>query len=112
MILQDKTELIEKYIEKCDTQGFPEPLKITGEQAREIIYDDSDKFSVVKIEITSNSRWSIYKMALIVEQETGNLYTVGYSVGATEYQEERRFEYEEEVTLEPAKFKLKTVYEC
>ena len=54
---------------------------------KEII--DSPK--VIKDEIIDNTRWSIIH-SLIFEHE-GRFYRTGYSVGATEYQDEQPFDY-------------------
>lgn len=57
----------------------------------EILWGDK----VVEDEITDHSRWSVHHY-LIFEHE-GKFWETSYSVGATEQQDERPWEYEDEV---------------
>ena len=51
---------------------------------------------IIKLdEINDTSRWSVYH-TLVFEHE-GKFYQTQYSVGATEYQDESPWEFEEEV---------------
>lgn len=46
--------------------------------------------------VVDNDRWSIYH-EIIFKDKDGKHYSTGYSVGATEYQGERPWEYEDQV---------------
>lgn len=52
-------------------------------------------YSAIYDEITDNSRWSIYHTCVF--ENNGKFYTTGYSVGATECQDESPWDYEDEV---------------
>lgn len=52
-------------------------------------------YNAIEEELIDNSRWSLdYR---IVFEDNGKFYETYYSVGATECQEERPWEYEDEV---------------
>jgi len=68
-------------------------LKLTREEGREIVYEESDRFKVVTDEIVDNSRWSIQHTVIFKDTKTGKYYSTYYSVGATEQQDEEPFEY-------------------
>ena len=72
-------------------------MKLTSEEAREVVYDDHEDFETVKKEITDTSRWSIFYEGVFKHKPTEKLYWVSWSVGATEQQDERPFEYGGEV---------------
>ena len=65
-------------------------LEIPAEQAREMVFGDSEEGKLVEQRITGTSRWSVNHEAIILYQ--GKYYRVRYSTGATEQQEERPFE--------------------
>lgn len=58
----------------------------------EILYGDSEEGAVVLDEISGTSRWSVHHH-LVFDFE-GKLYSTTYSVGATEQQDERPWEYD------------------
>ena len=74
-------------------------MTITPEEGRLAVYDDSDIFRVVEDKIVDNSRWSIRHEAVLQHKETGKFYVTHYSVGATENQDEKPYEYDMEVVL-------------
>ncbi|OAJ75188.1 hypothetical protein AYJ08_05865 [Brevibacillus sp. SKDU10] len=51
---------------------------------------------VISDQIVDQSRWSVYH-DIIFKWIDGKYYSTGYSVGATECQDERPWEYESEV---------------
>lgn len=53
---------------------------------------------VILDEITDNSRWSIHHRVVFTWKD-GKTYEAFYSVGATECQEERPWEYDDEVDI-------------
>lgn len=52
-------------------------------------------YSAVKDDIVDNSRWSIHHE--IIFKDGDKFYRTSYSVGATEYQDESPWEYEDNV---------------
>jgi len=69
-------------------------MKVSVEEARNIVYDDNEKFEKIEESIESTSRWSIYKTGIFEHLLTNKFYEISWSVGATESQDERPFEYE------------------
>lgn len=63
-------------------------MKFKKEFLQEMVWGDD----VVEDNIVDNSRWSIHHE--IVFRHEGKFYGTGYSVGATESQDERPFEYD------------------
>lgn len=81
--------------------------KFTREFMVGILYDFEDK--IVKDEITDHSRWSVHH-SLIFEHE-GKLWETYYSTGATESQDERPWEHEDEVECDEVEAYEKTITE-
>lgn len=75
-------------------------MKITGDEAREMVYDDHEDFEEVESSIIDTSRWSIIHEGVFKHIPTGKFYQTSWSTGATEMQDESPFEYESEVELE------------
>lgn len=82
-----------KYI----TKTYPtEQLKEWGLPYE--IYDESCPFQIIEDKFVDTSRWSsIHK--LVVIDENGDLWETSYSRGATEYQDERPWEWNDTVTF-------------
>lgn len=72
-------------------------MKLTAEEAREVVWDDHEDFTTIEKEITDTSRWSIQYEGVFKHEPTGKFYSADWSVGATEQQDESPFEYETEV---------------
>lgn len=68
-------------------------MKLTREEARLVVGDDHDDWITVETKIVDNSRWSITHEGIFQHGPTGKFYQMSYSVGATEQQDERPFEY-------------------
>jgi hypothetical protein len=68
-------------------------MKLPRTAALKILYDTPEM--IVLDEITDHSRWSIHHR--IVVRINGRLFESHYSVGATEYQDESPWEYDNEV---------------
>lgn len=71
-------------------------MEFPREDLINLAYDDHDtsKYRVMQNEIIDNSRWSIFHELVFEDVQTGKFYRIGYSVGATEMQDEGPFEYE------------------
>lgn len=71
------------------TKTFPKS------ELKDLVYEDeTDNLVKVKDEITGKRRWSLDYELIFKEKATEKFYSVGYSVGATEQQDESPFEYE------------------
>ena len=75
-------------------------MKLTREEAQDIVYDDNDDWSMVETHIVTNSRWSIIHEGVFEHLPTGKFYQLCWSVGATEQQDESPFEYEDPEPVE------------
>ena len=89
-----------------------ETLEFDGKIGREIILGDSTEYRVIVDEIVENSRWSIIHEIVVQRKNDNKFFKGSYSIGATECQDEKPYEYE------PAQFvevvpvqKTITVYE-
>lgn len=70
---------------------------VSEEEARNILYGEVEDSKVIQDTIEGNSRWAIDHELIV--QYKGKYYKTWYSVGATECQDQRPFEYEKEVKL-------------
>jgi hypothetical protein len=76
-----------------------EQLKLTPEDARNIVWGDSEEFKHVSEKITGTSRWSILYEKIVQRNSDNKFFKMNYRVGATESQDEQPFEYEKEVII-------------
>lgn len=71
-----------------------EKLNLTPKQAREIIFDDApEEFEVIENKITGVTRWSVLYRIVIRRLSDGKFFADTYSRAATEYQDEKPYEY-------------------
>lgn len=63
------------------------------ESTEDIGPDELPLYRVISNEISGSSRWSIYYDMIFEEVATNTFYSTTYSVGATESQDERPYEY-------------------
>ena len=75
-------------------------MKLTAQEARQVVGDDSFDFELIESEIVDTSRWSVHKEGIFKHIKTGKFYRFEWSEGATEMQEEMPYEYETEVEPE------------
>lgn len=68
-------------------------MKLTKDEACDIVCDDHDDWITVETNIVDNSRWSIMLEGIFQHGPTGKFYQLSWNVGATEQQEETPFEY-------------------
>ena len=68
---------------------------------------DADKGVVISDKIIENSRWAIQHE--LIFNYKGKIYLTGYSVGATEQQDERPWEYEDPIDCIEVKAVEKTI---
>lgn len=69
-------------------------MKFSKTDLQEMAWGESERFTKVKDEVDGNGRWSIYHSVIFKDTETGKHYSSSYSVGATECQDEKPYEYE------------------
>lgn len=87
-------------------------MKLTAEEACEIIDGDHEDWEKVQKTITGKSRWSIHRQGIFRHLPTGKLYKLEWSEGATEQQSEEPFQYADPELIEvQAVEKVVTVYE-
>jgi len=70
-------------------------MKLTKQEGKALVYEDIEGWEKVESEIYEASRWSIHYSGVFKHLETGDHYEMAWSVGATELQDERPFEYDE-----------------
>jgi hypothetical protein len=88
-------------------------LRLTPDEGRSILYEDHEDFELVTSEIVDNTRWSIVYEDVYQRLSDKKFFKTTYRKGATEYQDERPYEYLTEAVFEevfPVE-KLVTVYE-
>lgn len=68
-------------------------MKVSVEEARRIVWEDSSDFEMIETNIEDTSRWSIHYTGICKHIETGKFYEISWSQGATESQDEGPFEY-------------------
>jgi len=66
-------------------------MKFKKEMLQELVYDDCLLAEKIEDNITGTTRWSI--LHEMIFKYNDKFYIVQYSIGATEMQEERPFEY-------------------
>ena len=68
---------------------------LSSEDGRMVVYGDHDDYQTISEEIYGQGRWSIRKSGIFKRLSDETFWAASWSVGATEYQEERPFEYED-----------------
>ena len=88
-------------------------LILTGEQARDLVYDEADPALGLEVEArvrTGSSRWmSLHR--LIVKDKDGRFWAVPYQQGLTESQDSKPFEDQAEVEFREVEKVPVTSYE-
>ena len=74
-------------------------LMLMSEEARDIVWEDMEEWEQVEDKITGHSRWSIHHDAIHKRLSDGKHFAFYYQVGATEQQDERPYEDQEEVVV-------------
>lgn len=70
-------------------------MKLTKEEGRELLQEDLDEWETVESQITYTSRWSIHHEGIFKHVPSNKYYSMCWSVGATEQQDEQAFEYDD-----------------
>jgi len=89
-----------------------EKLVFESSEAREIVCGDHPDYDVIEDKIYTTSRWSEHYRAVVRRNKDGKFFQSKYSVGSTEYQDNRAYDDDEPVFTEvfPVE-KTITVYE-
>jgi hypothetical protein len=84
-------------------------MKLTGEEARDIIRGDSDDWEEVPntVQTTGKSRWNVQYEGVFLHKPSNKYYEFYWQVGATEMQDEQPYEYVDYV--EPTEVELQEV---
>jgi hypothetical protein len=84
-------------------------MKLTGQEARDVVYDEADEWSEVKgtEEMVDQRRWVTVFEKVFLHVPSGKYYRFCYEQGSTECQESCLYEYEDFV--EPVEVELKEV---
>lgn len=69
-------------------------MKLSPEEARRVVYEDTSDFELIEKNVIDTSRWSIQYEGVFKHIETEKFYRLYWDVGATEYQDSSPFEYE------------------
>jgi len=70
-------------------------MKFKRETLQALVWDGVDGFEVILTEITDTSRWSLMKWQVFKYED--KFYSTNYSEGLTEQQDERPYEYEDDM---------------
>jgi len=66
---------------------------VTKEEAQRIVWEDTEHFEMIETNTEDTSRWSTYMSGVCKHIESGKFYSLNWSVGSTEMQDESPFEY-------------------
>lgn len=77
-----------------------EILKLTSKEAKNIVYDDDSNFEQISEEIIDQRRWVTSYRKIMKHISDGKFFCFEYDNGSTEYQDERPYEYCNEVEIE------------
>ena len=69
-------------------------MKFKREDLQEMLWDEGGSLEKIQDKIIENSRWSI--LHSIIFKFDNKFYKSNYSIGSTEYQNERPWEYDED----------------
>ena len=75
-------------------------IQLTREDAAMIIDGDLDDWATIETKIVDHSRWSVISEGIFEHIPSGKFYSLSWSVGATESQDESPFEYEDPTPIE------------
>ncbi len=79
-----------------NTENKPEreKLLLDREVAQNILWDDSDDFDIVLDEVTGLGRWTVNHQIVIRRKSDNKYFRDFYSIGSTESQDERPWQYD------------------
>lgn len=62
-------------------------IRLTEEEVRDIVYEDSEKYFLIDEFIDETGRWHVHKTGVISCSDDGKYYMIYWSEAATEMQE-------------------------
>ena len=68
-------------------RGINMSIRLTEEEVRDIVYEDSEKYFLIDEFIDGTSRWHVHKTGVISCSDNGKYYIIYWNEGATEMQE-------------------------
>jgi hypothetical protein len=89
--------IINEIFDKINNKNEGEKLKLTEQEARDIVREDNPDFETVSDDISDTSRWAIHYDIVVKRLSDSKFFRSSYSVGATESQEQSPYEYDEPV---------------
>lgn len=72
---------------------------LNSEEAKKVIYNDSEDWEEVETSIVDKTRWSVIINGIYRHIPSNKFYNVSFSKGATEYQEDEEPFYEKDVNF-------------
>lgn len=72
-------------------------MKLTGDEAREIVRQCNEDWEQIKYTLIDSSRWSTHYQGIFKHIPTEKYYMLEWSKGLTGYQDEKPFQYHKEV---------------
>lgn len=72
-------------------------IKLTDDEAREIVWDCNEDWKQIKCILLDISRWSAHYQGIFKHIPTEKYYMFKWSKGLTEGQDEKPFQYQKEV---------------
>lgn len=87
-------------------------MKLTKKEGRSIVYEDHEDWTKIEEKVFDTDRWTISYDGVFKHIPSGKHYSLYWSVGATEQQDQSPFEYDEPEPVEVhAVQKMVTVWE-
>ena len=68
-------------------------MELSKQDGRDVIYGDHPDWDTVEECVEDTSRWSIHHSGIFLHKPTSKHYSICWSVGATEMQDEQAFEH-------------------
>lgn len=75
-------------------------MKLSKEEGKSIVWEDHEDWETIEVNIVDTTRWSIINEGVYKHIPTGKFYSIGWSEGATECQDEGPFDYCEPEPIE------------
>lgn len=69
-------------------------IKLTQEEGRMVVYNDHEDWETIETNAVDQSRWSVHYEGVFKHISSGKFYSLFWSKGATEMQDEQPFEYD------------------
>ena len=70
---------------------------LTSEDARRVVFGDIEGWREIESKVIDTTRWSVIEEGVFFHEDSKKFYEFCWSSGATECQDERPFEYDDEV---------------